>query len=235
MGMQVSLLKTSHEDLFLDQGWLLALGFLEGWACFRIKHREWANLEPWSLTAGTPIAALSNLAAYNEVQDAQSRHFLEPHSEDLIYHSFWGVSPTRARIYVQYPPQANLGSVLSVPRVITGDIGYIDGAKSPYEGPYSQATELFTVSEKYPQYQVYNPLNDAMDNVLLNFDQRHYTYQIVREIPLIREMLIGKARAKKYTMGTAWPNVMTLPNWLKKAIGDTVLNETLKIMAEGGR
>ncbi|MBA7499306.1 hypothetical protein ES704_02046 [subsurface metagenome] len=229
--MKVSLLKTSHEDLFLDQGHLLALGFFEGWACFRIKHREWANLEPWSLGG---ITALNNLAAYNEVQDSQSRHYLEPHTEDLIYHSFWGVTPTRARIYVQYPPRADVGSVLAVPRSETGDIGYIDGDKSPYEGPFSNATELFTVKEKYPAFQGYNPLNDDMDNVLLNFDQRHYSYQIIKNPDLIRSILIGTARAKKYTMGSAWPNVMTLPDWLKSAIGAELLKATLKIMDEGG-
>jgi len=237
--MQVSLLKTSHEDLFLDQGHLLALGFLEGWACFRIKHREWANLEPWPLGV---VTALANLAGYNEIQDTQSRHFLEPHDEGLIYHSYWGVTPTRARIYVQYPPRADIGSMLSVPRSETGDVGYIDGAKSPFNGPFSNATELFTVKEKYPQVQAYNPLNDDMYNVMLNFDQRHYTYTIIKNIDLIKSMLIGTARAKRYTMGTAWPNVMTIPDWLKNAVGSIVIEgkrvsllaETLKIMEEGG-
>jgi len=229
--MQVSLLKQSHEDLFLEQGWLLALGFLEGWACFRIKHREWANLEPWSLGV---VTALANLAAYDEIQDAQSRHYLEPHDEGLIYHSFWGVTPTRARIYVQYPPRADIGSMLSVPRTETGDVGYIDGDKSPYVGPFSNATELFTVKEKYPQVQALNPLNDDMYNVMLNFDQRHYTYQIIKNLDLIRDMLTGNRRVKKYTMGPAWPNVMTTPDWLKKAVGATLLADTLKIMEEGG-
>jgi len=229
--MQVSLLKTSHEELFLDQGHLLALGFYEGWACFRIKHREWANLEPFSLGE---VLAVSNLAAYDEIQDTQSRHFLEPHSEDLIYHSFWGVTPPRARIFVQYPPRADIGSVLSVPRSETGDVGYIDGDKSPYTGPFSNATELFTVKEKYPQVQVYNPLNDDMYNVMLNIDQRHYTYTIVKNLDLIRSILIGAARAKRYTMGTAWPNVMTIPDWLKSAVGSELLKKTLGIMEEGG-
>jgi len=229
--MQVSLLKTSHEELFLEQGWLLALGFYEGWACFRIKHREWANLEPFSLGE---VTALSNLDAYNEIQDTQSRHFLEPHAEDLIYHSFWGVTPPRARIYIQYPPRADIGSVLSVPRSETGEVGYIDGQKSPFYGPFSNATELFTVREKYPQVQVYNPLNDDMYNVMLNFDQRHYTYTIIKNVDLIKSILLGTTRRKLYTMGTAWPNVMTIPTWLKDAVGAGLLKTTLGIMAEGG-
>jgi hypothetical protein len=227
MGMDISLLKTSHEELFLDQGHLLALGFFEGWACFRITHREWANLEPWSLGA---VAALGNLAAYNEIQDSQSRHYLEPHDEMLIYHSFWGVTPTRARIFMQYPPQSDIGSMLSTNRAITGDVGYIDGDKSPYNGPFSEATELFTVKEKYPQYQVYNPLNDSMYNVMLNFDQRHYRYSIITDKALIKDMLVGNRRVKKYSMGPAWPNTMTLPNWLKKAVGSELLDYSLDVM-----
>jgi len=230
--MDVSLLKTSHEELFLDQGRLLALGFFEGWACFRITHREWANLKPWSLGA---CAALGNLGAWDEVQDAQARHFLEPHSEDLIYHSFWGVTPTRARIYVQYPPRADVGSVLAVPRTIVGDVGYIDGEKSPFDGPYSITTEMITVREKFPAYQAYNPLNDAMANVQLNFDQMHYLYTIIKNKDLIRSMLVGNnSRVKKYTMGPAWPNATTIPDWLKRAVGADILKYSLGVMAEGG-
>jgi len=229
--MDVSLLKTSHEDLFLDQGHLLALGFFEGWACFRITHKEWANLNPWSLGA---VAAGGNLAAYNEVQDANSRHYLQPHDEALIYHSFWGVTPVRARIFVQYPPQSDIGSVLAVPRTITDDVGYIDGEKSPFEGPFSIATEMITIKEKYPQYQVYNPLGDAMDNVMLNFDQMHYRYIIIKNRDLIKSMLIGTTRAKKYTMGPTWPNATTIPDYLKKAVGADLLKYSLDVMAEGG-
>lgn len=225
-----AILKTSHEDLFLEQGYLLALGFYEGWVCYRLLHKEWANLQPWSL--GT-VAALGNLSAYNEVQDAQSRHYLEPHDEGLIYQSFWGVTPTPARIYVQYPPRDDLGSVLATPRSITGDVGYIDGRKSPFDGPFSAATEIITVHERYPALQVYNPLNDSMYNVMLNFDQRHYTYELIKDKDLIKDMLVGNRRVKKYTMGTAWPNAMTLPEWLKKLLGSELLKYSLDVI--GGK
>lgn len=214
--MKQTLLKQSHEDLFLDAGWLLLLHFYEGWVPFRITGKEWGNLTPWSLGA---VAALSNLSKYDEVQDSQSRHYLEPHTEDLIYHSFWGVTPTRARIFTQYPPREDIGSVLSIPRTETGDVGYIDGDVSHFTGPFSLRSELFTVKEKYPQFQGYNPTNDSMYNVMLNFDQRHYAYQIITDPELIKDMLVGQRRVKKYTMGTASPNPMTIPDWLKKKAG----------------
>ena len=225
--MDTVLLKQSHEDLFLDQGWLLALGFKEGWACFRVLHREWANLRPFSLGA---VATVSNLAAYNEVMDSQSRRYLEPHDEDLIYHTFWGVTPKAARMKVQYPPREDLGSMLSVERSETDDVGYIDGYDSSYRGPYSLKTEIFTVKEKYPAFQVYNPLPDAMYNVMLSFDQRQYTYNIVKDKDLIKNMLIGGVRVKKHTMGRGWPSPTTIPKWLQDLVSGELLSWTLKVM-----
>jgi hypothetical protein len=228
--MQTSLLKTSHEDLFLEIGYLLVLHFYEGYVPLRVTDKEWSNLEPWSF--GT-VAALGNLTTYDEVQDSQSRHYLEPHTENLIYHTFWGVTPTMARIYEQYPPREDIASMLSVPRSETGAVGFIDGNKSPFYGPLSKATELFTVKEKYPQFQAYNPLNDSMYNVMLAFDQRQYAYQIVTDRQLVKDMLVGTRTVKKYTMGTAYPRPQTMPDWLKKAVGGDLLTYTNAVM--GGK
>jgi hypothetical protein len=225
--MDSVLLKTSHEDLFLEQGWLLALGFKEGWACFRTLDREWSNLEPYALGA---VAAAANLAAYNEIMDTQSRRYLQPHEEGLIYHTFWGVTPKAARMKVQYPPREDLGSMLAVERSETDDVGYIDGYISPFRGPFSKKTELFTVKEKYPAFQVYNPLPDAMNNVMMRFDQMQYTYDIVKDKDLIKNMLVGGIRVKKYTMGHAWPSATTIPKWLQDLVGLDLLSWSLKVM-----
>jgi hypothetical protein len=210
-----AILKESHEDLFLEQGWLLALEFDEGWACFRVVGKEWANLQPWSLG---PVAALSNLSDWNELKDSQGSRYFEPYTEDLIYHSFWGVTPTAARILVQFPPRKDLGSMLATPRSDKGDVGYIDGRKSSFWGPYSRATEIFTLKSTYPAVNAYNPLNDNMYNVLMNIDQRHYTYEIISDAALIKDMLTGKVRVKKFTMGLAYNGPATLPSWLKELL-----------------
>ncbi len=225
--MDIALLKRSHEDFFLEQGWLLALGFFEGWACFRITHKEWANLLPFSLGA---VAASGNLAAYDEIQDSQNRRYLEPHNNDLIYHTFWGVTPTAAKIKVQYPPREDLGSMLSVERSETDAVGYVDGHDSHFRGPYSLKTELFTVKEKYPAVQVHNPLPDAMNNVMLSFDQRHYLYEIIKDKELIKSILVGGIRVKKYTMGRAWPSSTTVPSWLESLVTKELLMWSLKVM-----
>jgi hypothetical protein len=224
-----ALLKVSHDDLFLEQGHLLALGFNEGWACFRIQHKEWSNLKPWSLGA---VAALGSLATFNLIQTAApSVHYLEPHDRGLIYHIFFGVTPSPARIYSQYPPHDDLGSMLAATRVVGGDVGYIDGNKSPYNGPFSLETELFTVKERYPALQAYNPLNDAMYNVMLAFDQRQYTYTAITDKVLIKEMLLGRIKVKKYTMGRAYPSPMTTPDWLKEIITRSLLQYSLDVVS----
>ncbi len=211
--MDKVILTKSHEDYFLDQGHLLALGFREGWFCVRILQRQWSGLRPWSLGA---VAAGANLANYDEIQDANQRHYLEPFIDGLIYHSFWGVTPTPARIFVQFPPRTDMGSMLQIPRSIAApaNVGYIDGYQSPFDGPFSLKTEIFTVKERYSAYQAYNPVGDAMTNVMLNFDQMQYSYEVITDLDLIKSMLIGERRVRKYTMGTADPLPMRMPQWL---------------------
>jgi hypothetical protein len=228
--MEEALLKQSHEDLFLEQGWLLLLSFFEGWVGFRIQDRQWSNLTPYSL--GT-VAALGNLTTYNEIKDSQNRRYLDPYDEGLIYHTFWGVTPAPARIKVQYPPRKNLGSMVNVDRSDTDDVGYVNGYQSPFRGPFAKKTEIFTIKERYPAVQAYNPLNDSMYNVMLNFDQRQYTYEIIKDRSLLRDMLIGTTRVKKFTMGTAYPAPTNITKWLSDLVGLDLLNYTKDVM--GGK
>ena len=230
--MDRAILQTSHKERWLDQGWLLALQFYEGWACFRIQGRQWANLRPYVLETG--LAALTESTSYDEIKDSEARHYLEPHDEGLIYHTFWGVTPPAVRIYTDYPPRTPLGSMLSSPRTDTGAVGCVTGDDSPWDGPFAAETELFTVKEKYPQYSAYNPLNSTMNEVRMYFDQMQYTYQIVRDADMIRDMLIGTRRVRKYTMGPAWPKPMTMPDWLKRAVSAPLLALSLRIMGGEG-
>lgn len=213
-----ALLKKSHAERFLEAGWLLLLQFKEGWVPLRVTGTEWANLEPWPLGA-VPALGLSGgpPPTYDTVQDANNRHYLEPYVEDLIYHTYWGVTPARARIFVQYPVRIGLGSMLDAVRTEGGNVGYIDGVKSPFGGPFAEETEVITVKERYPAFQAANPLNDPMYNAMMNFDQRHYTYQIVNDAALVKDMLVGNRRVKKFTMGLA-ETPQTIPQWLQNDV-----------------
>jgi hypothetical protein len=229
--MNTVLEKRSHEDLFLDEGYFFALAFRDGWFCGRVVTRQWANLQPRSLGA---VAAGGNLALYDEIQDASNRHYFEPYKNELLYHSFFGVAPAPARIKWQLPIKNDLGSMLQVGRSLTDNVGYIDGYKSPFFGPFSPATEIFTVKERYPAFQVHDPLLDPMSNVMLNIDQRQYTYQVIRDKDHVKALLTGRERVKKYTMGNADPLPMPMPQWLQQLIGNDLLNYSLSILGISG-
>lgn len=216
----------SHETLFLEQGWYLALGFKQGWFVVRVVQKAWSNLQPWALG---PVAANATLATADEIQDASNRHYLEPYNPDIIYHSFWGVTPTPAKIKWEFPVRTPLGSMLSISRTLTDGVGFIDGNRSPFWGPFSEATELFTVKDQYPDYNCHNPLNDAMTNVMLNFDQRQYMYEIVKDKALIKELLTGNKKCKKYTMG-GLPVQLEAPGWIIDRATSALMKYTLDVM-----
>lgn len=228
--MQKTVLVESHERKYLEPGFYFALNFYEGWFVGRVTGRTWANLQPWSLGF---CAAGGNLTAYDEIQDTQSRHYLEPPKteRELIYHSFFGVTPASARAKLQFPVRNDLGSMIEINRTLTDNVGFIDGKKSPFWGPFSDVTEFFTVNETYPAVDIYNPTGDGFTNVKLNIDQRQYSYELVKDKALVKTLLVGQARVKKYTMGTINPQPMKMPLWLQTLIGGDMLNYTANVMA----
>ncbi|GAI32971.1 unnamed protein product, partial [marine sediment metagenome] len=184
--MEVALLKQSHEDKFLEAGYYLGLQFKTGWVVSRILGREWANLRPFSV--GIVNAGLSS--AWNEIQDATGKHYLEPSNRDFWYHTFWGLNTPNARVYVKYPTKDAIGSLTTTERVVAGDVGYIPGEDSPYEGPFSVKTELFTAFERYPAYLVSNVTGDNFANVMFHFDTAKYSYRLIKDKKLIEELLL---------------------------------------------
>jgi len=228
--MQVSLLKESHENFFLKEGYLLGLQFAQGWACFRIIGAEQSNVKPYSLGA---VSATSNLSDWNEVIDAASRRYLMPPEEEWIYHIFYGINKPKARIYFQYPTRSDRWNLVAVQRTITGDVGYVDGEMSPYDGPFSVKTQIFTVHELYPAFQCYNPLPDNMDNVMLNFDIMRYSYVLIKNKDLIRDILTLKRPAKLHTVAGIDPQPARIPDWLSDLIGSDLLGFSNEVMQEG--
>jgi hypothetical protein len=223
---ETALLIQSHRDLFLEEGFLLALQFKEGWTVIRVKGWEDSNLVQLNLGS---CSALSNLSAYDEIQDSSNRHYLEPPDQKSIKHIFWGVSPPKARIFKQYPARKTRNSLIAVERTLTGNIGFVDGDESPYDGPFSKRTELFTLKDLWPQFQAYNPLTIAMNYVLLNFDIRSYAYNIMKARPLIEDCLLGQRRCRKHTVGGI-DDPAPIPSWLKDLMPPGMLDWTLTLM-----
>lgn len=227
--MQVTLLKESHENLWLKEGYLLALQFAQGYACFRITGWEPSNVKPYSLGA---VDAGENLDDWDEIID-NSRRYLMPAEERWINHAFYGVNKPKARIFFQYPTRADRWNLVAVQRSIKGDVGYIDGEMSPYEGPFALKSQLFTVHELYPAFQCYNPLPDDMDKVCLNFDIMRYSYVIIKNRDLIRDILTLKRPGRLHTVAGIDPQPARIPDWLSNLVGEDLLAYSKTVMEEG--
>jgi hypothetical protein len=230
--MRSVLLKQSHEELWLREGYLLAMQFAEGWVCLRILGWEPSNVKPYRVA--TSIAAGGQLAAWDEIKDSEARRYTEPPDEEYIHHYFFGINHPRARVYFQYPSRRDRNSLVAVERAVGGDVGYVDGEMSPYDGPFSLKSEFFTVSELYPAFQVYNPLADTIYNVLLNFDVMRYTYQVLKDSALVQRILLGEVRRRMYTVGGVDPSPVSAPSWLQEAAGKELMAWTQKLMETGG-
>ncbi len=227
--MQIALLKQSHEDLFLEEGFVFALQFDEGWVVGRVTGREVTNLAPYQLAAS--LAAGTATAAWDELLAAgtQTRQ-LEPPDSAIINHAFWGVSNPKVRIYLQYMSRQNRLSLINTERVVGGPVGYIEGAESPYGGPFSRRTELFVVDELYPAFMAYNPLADAMGVINMSLSIARYHYQLIKSQSEVRAILLGERRRKLHTMGGIDPSPIKLPKWLRDQVGDPLLSYTKSIM-----
>ncbi|HUV56165.1 MAG TPA: hypothetical protein VMV84_02925 [Dehalococcoidales bacterium] len=230
--MDIALMKESHENFFLKEGYLLALQFAQGWACFRILGWEPSNVKPYSL--GVNLLAGTNLAAWNEIVDAGTRRYLMPPEERWIYHSFWGVNKPKARIYFQYPTRQDRWNLVAVQRTIVGDVGYIDGEMSPFDGPFALKSQIFAINQLYPAFQCYNPLPDAMDNVMLNFDVMRYSYALIKDKSIIKDILTLRRPGSLHTMGGVDPEPARIPDWLSEDLGNDLLAYSKSVTEEGG-
>lgn len=211
--VQVSLLKESHENYYLQEGHFVALQFSQGWIVVMITGAEPSDQRPFSLGG---VSAQSNLSDWDEIKDSSNRKYLEPTKEDFLKQIFWGVSPAKARVFFQYPSRQDRWSLIAVTRTLTGTIGYIDGEMSPWDGPFSRKTEIWTVYQLYPAFNIYNPILERMLDVKLNFDVMNYTYGIIKDKEMIRQFLSGERRVRKHTVGGIDPSPATAPQWLEK-------------------
>lgn len=226
--MDVALLKQSHEDLWLHEGHLLCLQFFQGWVCMRILGLEGSNVKPYVLSAS--LAAGTVLGTWNELADASARRYTEPPKNEYIHHFFWGVNKPAVRVYVQYPSGQDRQSLVAVQRAISGDVGYVDGNMSPYNGPFSAKTEFFTVKELYAAFQPYNPLADAMPLVALNLDVMRYTYQILTDREEVKAILLGKRQRRLYTMAGIDPSPAPAPKWIETLAGLDLMKWSVEVM-----
>lgn len=134
---------------------------------FQIETKEGPNdLGEFSLGAATAQATAGT--GWKEIQDANNRYWLEPEFQNFLHLIYWGVSPSIARVYRQYPAGVDRGSLLGT-RAVGDAAGWIDGVKSPALYP-SALTETWVLKGTHPSYNGYNPfLEPGSITVRMNF------------------------------------------------------------------
>lgn len=211
--MEKTILQKSHEDYWLRAGDLLGLQFDKGWCVMRITGREPSNLQH---ILQARLAALSNLTQFNELQDASANRYPEPYDEPYLHQYYWGVSPPAARVFFQYPTREDRWSLTSLERTITGLVGFVDGYKSPFEGPFSPMTECWGVHELFPAFNVYNPTSQRVFNIKMAVDFMRYTYKVVTDKEEVRQILLGIRPRHMFSMAGIDPRPAISPAWLER-------------------
>lgn len=194
---------------FLKPGHYLAVAFREGPAFFRVTGREIMTYEPYEV--GT-INAGETSDWIEPTKPGTVYRLLEPENSRFILHTFVGVAPEEAEVYLDFPPRIaryNLRGTRNVP----DNVKWIDGVTSPFEDPDERA-ELISFLDLYPAFRI---ANQSGENIyaMLSFDIAKYTYRVIRDTKLIDALIEGRKACKIYTFLEPYE----APSWLKDLVG----------------
>jgi len=182
----------------------------------QLLRSEWPNdLADFSIGSASAQAAAGT--GWNAIQDSSSANYLEPPDENVLYQCFYGITPSYARIYRQFPASVDRGSLRGT-RTVGGAVGYIDGSSSPYRAP-SAMTEFHTVKELNPNFYGYHPYGrPATITIRLYFYIAKYQVRNISAI--IRELVpdpADQAQLPVYTIGGI--QLVNAPDWLRRSGG----------------
>ena len=200
------------------EGFIVALQFSVGPKAelfpLRIDAAEYPNnLYDFSLTTAASLATAGT--GWRTIQDSSNRYLLEPENNGVLHQVYYGITPSYARVYRQYPSGVDRGSLVGTRNPGVDAVGYIDGVLSPYRYP-SAITETHIVRGQRPAFYGYHPYGaPASITVRMNFyiitylTCSLYTTLSDNEIRgMVRE---GKARI--VTPGGR--TLMQAPGWLR--------------------
>lgn len=182
---------------------------------FRIKTVEGPNdLKEYCLgstnggVTGTAASAQNTTGTgWDEIIDSAGRYFLEPEFGNIIFQSFYGISPSIAWTYRKYPSNVDRGSLRGT-RTIGGKVGAISGKDSPLSVP-SPLTELFTLKGNHPTFLGYHPyLEPSSIYIYMTFYVTRYGVDYLKT-PSPEE----QAKAIIKTMGGE--TLFQAPEWLR--------------------
>jgi len=203
---------------FLKPGHYLAVAFREGPVFFRITGREIMSYEPYEVGV---VRAGQTTDAIEPTKPGTSDRLLEPENQRFILHTFVGVAPEEAEVYLEFPPRIaryNLRGTRSVP----GPVKWVDGVKSPFGDPDERA-ELITFLDLYPAFRVANQSGRDI-YAMLGFEVAKYSYRIIRDTKLIDKLIDGRKSCKIYTFLEPYD----APAWLVKLVGNDLFSYASK-------
>ena len=200
-------------DRFHNVGDLIALKMLEGSKVklypFRIESLEYPNNRPeFSIGSATALATAGT--GWNTIQDASSRYILEPEFAEVLYQGFYGITPSYARVYRQYPSGVDRGNLVGTRNPGVDPIGFISGDMSPGLWP-SPITEFYSVRGQHPAFYGYHPYaRPGTVTIRMNFYISMYGITCVAG--MTGEQILQKAK-KIITLGGR--TLMQAPGWMR--------------------
>lgn len=203
------------------ENFFVGLLFDEGYWLIKMLRRQGLTVHmPYDFDDGDTIA-VNSTSGWESPTDAQGRFYLEPTEEETVYEFFTGISPSQAKMYLQYTQREDRLNLIA-PRPVPGTIGFWDGEFSPYHDP-GPLTELWTVHDIVPYFNVENPgISGESVGISASFYINAYTYQVIKEKNKILSFLRGEKRCTVRTMGDGHRPIKA-PSWLNEDYGEYML------------
>ena len=205
------------ENYIPKENFYVGLLFEEGYWVFKVLRRQ-------QLTFYMPYdfgnVECGDTSSWVTPTDAIGRFYLEPQDEETVYQFFTGLSPSQAKLYLQYTQREDRMNLIG-PRPAPGLIGFWDGESTTYHDP-SPHTELWSVHDIVPYFKVENPyISGVFCNsirtvpISTSFFISAFTYEVVKDVEKIKSFLRGDRRCTIRTMGDGHRPIKS-PNWLLK-------------------
>jgi len=190
----------------------IGLLFNEGYFFFKILRKQQLTVfKPFNFDSNVAIQ-VNATSGWEAPADALGRFYLEPQSEEYIYQFFTGITPSQAKMYLDYEQRDDRMNLIT-PRLVPGQVGFWDGEQSPYNDP-GPLTELWTVKNIYPYFNVENPgITNEGTVISASFWISIFTYQVVEDKNKILSFLRGDKRCTIRTMGDGSKPIKA-PAWL---------------------
>lgn len=155
--------------------------------------------------------ATSTSSGWKKIQDSDADDLLVPLDEKIFYQIFYGVSPSRMKVYRQFVSGRDRGT-LNKSLTVGDNVGYVDGFISPYNDP-SSTTEFWMLQGYDLAFNGSNPTSITKDiklNFLVNKYRAYDATEEVRRQPTLKNL------ARVITLGE--DDLVAAVSWMKDQI-----------------